>query len=65
MTAEDLDALLLHAHTHSEAVLYIPPDGFELVPTPPEGVQPMPHFLDDGDQLLEDMGIDPETEGAT
>lgn len=51
MTSEDLDALLLHAHEHGEAVLYTPPDGFELVPMPPADVPVMPYFLGEDDYL--------------
>lgn len=56
MTATELDALLRLAHERDEAVLYTPPDGFELVPAPPEGVPPMPYFLGEDES---------EAEGAT
>lgn len=51
MTAQELDELLVHAKEREEAVLFIPPDGWELVPNPPPDVPAMPYDLGE-DELL-------------
>jgi hypothetical protein len=53
VNAPDLEALLVHAKDHGEVLLFIPPDGWELVPEPPPDCPVRPHFLDDGDELLD------------
>jgi hypothetical protein len=44
MTTEDLDELLLHAAAYGEAVLHVPPDGWELVRVGEERPRPVAPF---------------------
>lgn len=54
VTAADLDDLLIHAKTREEAVIFTPPNGWDLVPPPSSDVPVMPYFIEDGDELLDD-----------
>lgn len=58
MKAADLDALLVHAKERDESLLFILFDGWELVLELLPNCPVMPHFLDDGDDILDDMGDD-------
>jgi hypothetical protein len=54
MTAGELDDLLVHAKEHNEAVVFTPPNGWELVPMPPVNAPVMPYFLDDSYYIFDE-----------
>lgn len=54
MTAHNLEDMLRAARARGEAVLYTPPDGFELIPEPAYPGAPLPAYPLDEHEAAED-----------